>query len=65
MQTYIALFRGINVGGRHRIKMTDLRSLQTGIPNRPITWRSHHRTELANRPENPGDGGEGKLNDLR
>ncbi|MCF7804521.1 MAG: DUF1697 domain-containing protein [Candidatus Marinimicrobia bacterium] len=27
MPTYIALFRGINVGGRHRIKMADLRSL--------------------------------------
>jgi len=27
MQTYIALFRGINVGGRNSIKMADLRSL--------------------------------------
>jgi len=27
MYTYIALFLGINVGGRHRIKMTDLRLL--------------------------------------
>ena len=27
METYIALFRGINVGGRNSIKMADLRSL--------------------------------------
>lgn len=31
MQTYIALFRGINVGGRNSIKMADLRSLLENI----------------------------------
>lgn len=31
MHTYIALFRGINVGGRHSIKMADLRSLLEDI----------------------------------
>lgn len=31
MQTYIALFRGINIGGRHIIKMADLRSLLEGL----------------------------------
>lgn len=31
MQTYIALFRGINVGGRNTIKMADLKELLEGL----------------------------------
>jgi uncharacterized protein (DUF1697 family) len=36
MLTYIALFRGINVGGRNSIKMADLRSLLENIGLRDV-----------------------------
>ncbi len=31
MQTYIALFRGINVGGRNRLPMRELKALMEGV----------------------------------
>lgn len=60
MQTYIALFRGINVGGRNSIKMADLRSLlenlgledvQSYIQSGNVVFRSGNTdlTELVDR----------------
>ena len=37
MKTYIALLRGINVGGHHKILMTDLRSLLTNLGFKNVT----------------------------
>lgn len=36
MTTYIALLRGINVGGKNRIKMTDLKQMFEGIGLRQV-----------------------------
>ena len=37
METYIALLRSINVGGRNRVAMADLRRVATSLGYREVT----------------------------
>lgn len=56
MQTYIALFRGINVGGHNKLLMKDLRSLMKNLGYRDVdtyiqTGNVVFRTEKSGREE--------------